>query len=987
MEVRLEPELSVMRGAVRSRISLNMTGPEAVRDALKESGIGAAGFRFETDGSYPRREFAFQHGEDTLDFVMRALERDGVSLSFDQSGDREVAVFRDSNRRFPRLRGRGAQGFVARVSGIPESGGGEGAFGLYDLSAESRTPLSSVRLRDYDWKNPNRALQAVARVSADGSGESYLYGENFQSEAEGKRLAGVRREEELWDCERLTAMTRLPGLVPGVSLSVKGAGARDGDYLVSGCEFSGSQTGRVSSGLGLDAAALAAVGSAAGGVAAGAFGEGAAVSGGDGSGGAARAGAGAGAVGAGDGLRARVAFGRLDLAYRPRRATPKPGFPGRATAWVDGAGTGENPELDAYGRYRLVFASDASGRSGGAASHWIRMSQPYVGAGYGQHFPLTPGAEVLVAFEEGDPDRPVVTGAVPNAETGTLVNSTCPEQSGVGTRGGGSLLFGEKAGKQSVVLSAGSGRGHVTIAAGSPTAAEFTADMGGDNAVFNNCNAIFSSTMGAGYAWGIQATDGWGDKLTLGMAAIRQALELAGDSAGVSADGGDQNADLVSNIAVTADLFAEPIQEIMCFAHDWLDSREEEAKALLEGKGDIDEPLWSLKGDGEGAAAMWKSKETYSFSTWTAWLTLFLLAMNPVRDAAGQADGWKDYEGEDKGADTGAVKRASFARALAAPIGKALVDLVTVFAAIKELVTSSNDPATGFAVSSEESYVAMLSEGHAAFSSKGALILESSGGRRLADDLRYGDLRGAAGWDGLLTDADGKGPGSSMDEADGVLLRGRLIRTFADTVSLNGLEAAALKSGGSVRLAAGPGKPVVPADVPLSAAAALAGRMVVLEEGPDLGQGVAVEVLEGSGQGSAARMCSFDDAGAVLLLHGPHTAADAAPGRPDDRRLELSSGGALVRDAAERYLELKKDGGSAELSGGGGAKLTLASSKIVLGNGNGGVTVTSQCSVSGAAGVSAAVSGNAKLSMGAAAFTLDVPNNATLKAGIVLKLD
>ena len=45
------------------------------------------------------------------------------------------------------------------------------------------------------------------------------------------------------------------------------------------------------------------------------------------------------------------------------------------------------------------------------------MAQSYSGAGYGSHFPLHKGAEVILAFIGGDPDRPIIVGAVPNAHT------------------------------------------------------------------------------------------------------------------------------------------------------------------------------------------------------------------------------------------------------------------------------------------------------------------------------------------------------------------------------------------------------------------------------------------------------------------------------------------------------------------------------------------------------------------------------------------
>ncbi len=51
----------------------------------------------------------------------------------------------------------------------------------------------------------------------------------------------------------------------------------------------------------------------------------------------------------------------------------------------------------------------------------VRMAQPHAGPSYGQHFPLKPGIEVLVAFSEGDPDRPFILGSVPNPVTPSLV--------------------------------------------------------------------------------------------------------------------------------------------------------------------------------------------------------------------------------------------------------------------------------------------------------------------------------------------------------------------------------------------------------------------------------------------------------------------------------------------------------------------------------------------------------------------------------------
>jgi hypothetical protein len=189
------------------------------------------------------------------------------------------------------------------------------------------------------------------------------------------------------------------------------------------------------------------------------------------------------------GFSARIVFQKADVPFRPERRMPDPKIGGTVTAWIDGAGSGESPEMDSVGRYKVLLPLDASGRGGGSASHWIRMAQPYVGKGYGQNFPLTPGAEVLLSFVDGNPDRPVIAGAVPNGETGGLINGSASNRAGVGTRGGSSLVFGNDPGSQSVALDSGSRRGSVSLSANSPTTALIEADKltvftGIDNELF-----------------------------------------------------------------------------------------------------------------------------------------------------------------------------------------------------------------------------------------------------------------------------------------------------------------------------------------------------------------------------------------------------------------------------------------------------------------------------------------------------------------------
>jgi type VI secretion system secreted protein VgrG len=101
--------------------------------------------------------------------------------------------------------------------------------------------------------------------------------------------------------------------------------------------------------------------------------------------------------------------------FRPRRATPKPFVQGPQTAVVVGP-AGEEIYTDELGRVKVQFHWDRYGQKDEQSSCWTRVSHPWAGKGWGAiHIPRI-GQEVVVDFLEGDPDQPIITGRVYNAE-------------------------------------------------------------------------------------------------------------------------------------------------------------------------------------------------------------------------------------------------------------------------------------------------------------------------------------------------------------------------------------------------------------------------------------------------------------------------------------------------------------------------------------------------------------------------------------------
>ncbi|SFW15366.1 type VI secretion system tip protein VgrG [Pseudomonas sp. NFACC04-2] len=146
-------------------------------------------------------------------------------------------------------------------------------------------------------------------------------------------------------------------------------------------------------------------------------------------------------------------------AYRPARVTAKPRMHTQ-TALVVGK-AGEEIWTDEYGRIKLQFPWDRTGKNDETSSCWVRVVLPWSGKGFGMQFVPRIGQEVIVTFIDGDPDRPLVTGCVYNGDNALPyalpANQT---QSGIKTnssKGGGGfneLRFEDKKDAEEVFLQA-----------------------------------------------------------------------------------------------------------------------------------------------------------------------------------------------------------------------------------------------------------------------------------------------------------------------------------------------------------------------------------------------------------------------------------------------------------------------------------------------------------------------------------------------------
>ncbi|MEA9822364.1 type VI secretion system tip protein TssI/VgrG [Xanthomonas campestris pv. raphani] len=131
------------------------------------------------------------------------------------------------------------------------------------------------------------------------------------------------------------------------------------------------------------------------------------------------------------------------LPYTPARTTPKPKTTGPQTAVVVGP-PGEEIWPDQYGRVKVQFHWDRVGAMDENSSCWVRVSSSWAGSGFGAMFIPRIGHEVVVDFLNGDPDYPIITGCVYNANNmppwSLPGNAT---QSGIKTKSSKGGAFGD----------------------------------------------------------------------------------------------------------------------------------------------------------------------------------------------------------------------------------------------------------------------------------------------------------------------------------------------------------------------------------------------------------------------------------------------------------------------------------------------------------------------------------------------------------------
>jgi type VI secretion system secreted protein VgrG len=349
-------------------IFLDTSVQSVIQEKLERCQLGqAVEWRFQGK-QYPEREFIAQYKESDLAFVSRLAEHLGISYFFDHEGGEDKIIFTDNASGFPLIQG----------GPFPFRPKGE-TCDVYRLEQKTRVIPKAHVIQDYNYRTPVIDLTFSEDAPSGFDGGVVEYGTHHKDEKDGPALAKVRAEEREATHRVYTGESDLCQLSAGMRLKIEGHSyLGDLDLLLIEVEHRASQ---IVVGQGGDATEQA--------------------------------------------YSNRWKAIDASLTYRPPRITPKPRIFGVVNGIIEHdpvSEPGMYAQLDPEGRYSVRFLFDMADHSGGKVSRPVRMAQPHAGPGYGHHFPLKPGIEVLIAFIDGDPDRPIIVGAVPNPVTPSPVD-------------------------------------------------------------------------------------------------------------------------------------------------------------------------------------------------------------------------------------------------------------------------------------------------------------------------------------------------------------------------------------------------------------------------------------------------------------------------------------------------------------------------------------------------------------------------------------
>ena len=360
---------------LESRTGFAIFQGKTVLEVLAEifAAAGTSNYELRTSETYKSMEYCVQYGESDFNFISRLMEQEGLYYFFEHTEDKHVLIICDktSNQR---------KSTTAKLAFNPTSESSQ----AYQSSSEwdenhyvhswkehvSTGGQKRVSLRDFDFKK--KPPKPVEGSAAEGSEheqdkqEFHAYPGVFLEKNRANRLSTVRLEQFRARRRVYSGQVNAKGVTVGTTFKLLQHPNKrlNDEYMITSTYHELRSQSYISGSRSQDDDQIG------------------------------------------------IETIPVKTQFRAPQLAKKPLVKGLESAIVTGP-SGETIYTDEYGRIKVRFHWDRAKSADEKSTCWIRVSQT---GGLGNITLPRVGHEVLVSFLHGDPDRPIVTGRMFNAE-------------------------------------------------------------------------------------------------------------------------------------------------------------------------------------------------------------------------------------------------------------------------------------------------------------------------------------------------------------------------------------------------------------------------------------------------------------------------------------------------------------------------------------------------------------------------------------------
>jgi type VI secretion system secreted protein VgrG len=358
----IHPWLWLLTKTADCRIFQNKSTPDIIEAIFSD--LGFTDFRNDLKNTYDKREYCVQYNETAFNFVSRLMEEEGIFYYFEHSADKHTLVLGDDADAHKTCPGLESTAVHFRQSLVDHTQD----LAITRCLVEEQVVTGSFAHDDFNFETPNMDLK-VESQSDTPKYRVYEYPGGFLKKDAGEKRANLRLDSLEQPKKIIRGDGFVRAFVAGHKFELKDHYRPDVNqkYVLQSVSHAATQE---------------------------------------------------------DYSNSFTAF-PADVAYRPPRLTSKPRISGTQTAIVVGK-AGEEIWTDKYGRVKVQFHWDQLGKNDENSSCWIRVDYGWAGKQWGGIFLPRIGQEVIVSYLEGDPDCPLITGAVYNSEQ--VVPYTLPDE-------------------------------------------------------------------------------------------------------------------------------------------------------------------------------------------------------------------------------------------------------------------------------------------------------------------------------------------------------------------------------------------------------------------------------------------------------------------------------------------------------------------------------------------------------------------------------